>query len=107
MLLCLALTVGNQPDHQPIRRGACLRASGSASAHAVHRLVLIERSLASRPAFHTGCCVPARASGRSGVGEFPLLAAQTGLARQSTHRRALQLALVIPALASSEPRDAL
>jgi hypothetical protein len=105
MLLCLALTVGHQPDHQPIRRGACLRASGSASAHAVHRLVLIERSLASRPAFHTGFVFPVLASGRSGSDEFPPRSAQTSLARRSTHRRALRLALVV-ALRSPPGRSA-
>ena len=51
MLLCSALPPGHLPDHQPIRGIVC---SGSASARAVHRLVLIERSLASRPAFLTG-----------------------------------------------------
>jgi hypothetical protein len=39
------------PDHQPIRGMAC---SGSASARAAHRPVLIERSSASQPAFPTG-----------------------------------------------------
>jgi hypothetical protein len=50
---------GHLPDHQPIRGIAC---SGSASARAVHRLVLIERSLASRPAFRTGFRCVQRAS---------------------------------------------
>ena len=52
---------GHLPDHQPIRGIAC---SGSASARAVHRLVLIERSLASRPAFRTGFGCVQRASRR-------------------------------------------
>jgi hypothetical protein len=95
MLLCLALTVGHQPDHQPIRRGACLRASGSASAHAVHRLVLIERSLASRPAFHTGFRVSRTRLRALRRDEFPPRSAQTSLARRSTHRCILRLVLVM------------
>ena len=59
MLLCSALPPGHLPDHQPIR---CIACSGSASARAVHRLVLIERSLASRPAFRTGFRCVQRAS---------------------------------------------
>jgi len=59
MLLCSALSLGHLPDRQPIRGIAC---SGSASACAVHRLVLIERSLASRPAFRTGFRCVQRAS---------------------------------------------
>jgi hypothetical protein len=59
MLLCSAPPPGHLPDHQPIRDIVC---SGSASARAVHRLVLIERSLASRPAFRTGFRCVQRAS---------------------------------------------
>jgi hypothetical protein len=51
----------SKPDHRPIRRIGC---SGSASVRAVHRLVLIERSLASRPAFRTGSCRVQRTSRR-------------------------------------------
>ncbi|MDX6421359.1 MAG: hypothetical protein QOG28_5979, partial [Trebonia sp.] len=51
----------SKPDHQPIR---CIGCSGPASVRAVHRLVLIERSLASRPAFRTGFRHVQRASRR-------------------------------------------
>jgi hypothetical protein len=72
-----------KPDHQPIR---CIGCSGSASVRAVHRLVLIERSLASRPAFRTGFRHVQRTSRRLDR-SAPYLSSTVAVGHVTTRRR--------------------